>query len=377
MATVDRVIVNGEERPIEIEADKAKYSNQNAGGVSNVKDALDALFEGAGGSGGGSIVIDSGAPYFNNPSLPVWKDNLKVLFIGNSYTLYSITEAMPTIMNNLQIGQNEVRLSYMHMQESTLKGWLDEFVANHETEPQNQTTRGAEMQIYYNTSTSMWVSRNAGGGMGTGKICNTVKNTAWDVIIFQVYPQTASSGERANNYASFKDTIKSFIYEIRKVCPNPNVAFGFHMIWPMSKTDTSRSANIATWNAICNATKQLAIDAGVKIIVPSGTVLMDAASTNTFKGEDHTFLVRDDRGHPAHGVASYILSCAIWESIFAPVFGKSMYGLTQLPPYDGDASNVADIEVTASNILLCQKVAMAAVCDMYNVTDDIDPIVTE
>lgn len=362
MAVTNQIQIDGQTNDIGAKAENVSYSNEGLSGVSNVKDALDFVIENGSGGGGGGSVAASAAPYFKNPPIPTWKDNLKVLFIGNSYTLYSIGEAdptMPTILNELQISENEITLYYAHSQASSLAAWLDAF--------KNKSVRGAIERLEYKNNA--W--KITLGEFDTGNIYNTIVGTPWDIIVFQVYPQTAASGERANNYDSFKETIRSFIYEIRKVCPNRNVAFGFHMIWAKN---TSRVANVATWSAIVSATEAMVSDAGVDIIVPSGTAMMNAVNTNTFKGESHDFLVRDSTGHPAWGVARYILSCTIWETLFAPVLNKSMYGLTSLPPYTRATTNVADIEVTAENIELCQKIAMAAVCDRFHANTTIDPI---
>ena len=362
MAVTKQIQIGAQTNDIGADAQNVDYTNAALEGVTSVKGALDELVSGGGGGGGSEAVT----PYFKNPPLPAWKSGLKVLIIGNSYTLYCIGDGndstMPTILNELAVTTDEFKLSYMHAQSSTLAAWLNAF--------KNQSIYGAHE--YCEFENGAWKVHT--NNIGTASIYNVVKNTAWDVVVFQTYPQTnTGSNEQAQNYETFKATVKEFIYEIRKVCPNHNVAFGYHMIWAKN---SSRAAYTTVWNNIVKATENLVADADVDIIVPTGTALMDAVSTETFKGESHDFLVRDPAGHPGWGAARYIAACVIWETLFAPVLGRSMYGLTQLPPYTRATTNPADIEVTALNIELCQKIAMAAVCDRFNANTTIDPIVT-
>lgn len=304
-------------------------------------------------------VEDTGVvSYFRNAPLPRWKDSLNVLFIGNSYIKYG-SEYLATILNELNVASDKVTIHAAYTSGQKLSTWLSLF-----------STDGTIQELYsWSKSGSSW-SRSYRTDRG---IRSEVADTAWDVIIFQVYPQTAESGECADDYATFKDTVESFIYEIRKVCPNKHVAFGFNMIWAKNQT---RSDNVATWASIVKATKQLVADSGL-VIIPSGTAIQNAISTNTFKGESHSFLSCDQYGHPAQGVGRYITSCVLWESIFAPIFG-SMYGLNQAPTYTADSNAYAgsEIPVTALNIRLCQQVVMAAVCDMWTANTTIDPIAT-
>lgn len=357
MAIVDQIqSSSGEVRDLGAKSQNVAYTNQSQPNVTNAKQALDELFANGGGSGGGGSTTVASAPYFANPPLPRWKDNLKVLFIGNSYTMFG-TQYITTILNEKSIAADKVTIHDAHSSGQKLATWLNLIKTN-----------GAITQLHY------W--RQVGGTWGrtydspARGLRSEVALEPWDVIIFQVYPQT-DSGEAANNYSSFRSTIKELIYECRKACPNKQVTFGFNMIWAK---DLSRSANTSTWSAIVKATKELAADSGL-LIIPSGTAIMNACNTNTFRGEDHSFLMWDTTGHPAQGVATYIVSCCIWESVFAPIFG-SMYGLNQAPTYTaGSALAGAEIPVTSSNIRLCQQVALAAISDMWTANTTIDPIV--
>lgn len=367
MAIVDQIqSSNGEVRDIGAASQNVSYTNQSKPNVSNTKQALDELFANGGGSGGGTTTV-AGVPYFKNPPLPRWKDSLKVLIIGNSYTLYSLGSYMATILNELQIGKNDIVLRNMHGQAYPLSSWLNLF--------RNKSNGGCQPYFDYNDgASSPWYYHSA--DMGTGNIYNSIAGTPWDVIVFQTYPQWQSSGECSTNYSTFASTIKDFIREIRMVCPNKDVAFGYHMIWAK---DQSRSSNASTWSSIAKATKDMIADSGVDIIIPTGTAFQNAVNTNTFKGEGHSFLMSDGTGHPAQGVARYIAACTIWESLFAPVLGKSMYGLNQVTSFTPQTNPVAltgsEIEITSSNIRLCQKVAMAAISDRWTANTTIDPIV--
>lgn len=356
MAIIDQIqSSNGEVRDIGAASQNVSYTNQSKPNVANTKQALDELFANG---GGGSTTVAS-VPYFKNPSIPRWKDNLKVLFIGNSYTAYG-TEYITTILNELDVDAAKVTIHLAYHPARPLSTWLSLMMTN-----------GAITQLHYwYKPNGEWKRSYNSPGVG---LRTEVSSGPWDVIVFQVYPQTANSGEAANNYQSFKSTIKELIYECRKACPNKQVAFGFNMIWAK---DQSRSSNASTWSSIAKATKDMIADSGVDIIIPTGTAFQNAVNTNTFKGEDHSFLTSDGVGHPAQGVARYVASCTAWEVVFAPIFG-SMYGLNQAPTYTADSSAFAgaEIPVTAENIRLCQQVAFAAISDRWTANTTIDTIV--
>ena len=294
-------------------------------------------------------------PYFHDAPLPRWKDSLKVLFIGNSLTKYG-SEYLATILNELNVAADKVTIHDAYSSGRELATWLGVLQTN-----------GTIMELYSWAKTNNQWSRSYRTDRG---LRDEVADTPWDVIVFQLNYDSGEYGECVYDYSTFKDTIKSFIYEIRQICPNKHVAFGFEMVYAQNQT---RSENVATWESIVKATKELVADSGL-FIVPWGTAFMNAVSTNEFKGEDHSFLICDIYGHEAQGVARYITSCTIWESIFAPVFG-SMYGLNQIPTYtaDGNAFAGSEIPVTSSNIRLCQQAVMAAVSDMWSANKSIDP----
>lgn len=294
-------------------------------------------------------------PYFHNAPIPRWKDNLKVLLIGNSLIKYG-SEYLATILNELNVTAGKVEIHACYSSGRQLSTWLGVFETN-----------GIIMELYSWTKTNNTWVRSYRTDRG---LRDEVADTPWDVIVFQVFPWTADSGECADDYSTFRDIISSFIYEIRTVCPNKDVAFGFNMIWA---ADQTRNDNVATWSAIVNATKEMVADSGL-FVIPSGTAIMNAVCTKEFLGEGHSFLICDQYGHPAQGVARYITSCVIWESIFAQIFG-SMYGLNQAPTYtaDGNAFTGSEIPVTSSNIRLCQQAVLAAVCDMWSANTSIDP----
>lgn len=354
MGVINQIKVGNESRDIACSAGNVSYTNNSLAGVDNVADALDTII-----SQGGSSGASSSTPRYHNHPLPYWKDNISVLCIANSFTMYSMKE-LYTILNGLGVASSKLTFCVAHSPARTMSTWLEK-INNNNTDYQYH---------YVDYANGAWKNSYSSSPNGTG-IRSRIGGKAWDVIVFQPYPPSGSS-DNASSYSSYSSVLKELISVVRKNVPNPKVCIGMNMIWSNSQTKSTYEAG---WANICKAIKSTVSDAGVDVIVPIGTSFVNAANTATF-GTNHHLLMSDSTGHPAAGVARYIASCVIYETLLAPVLGQSMYGLTNIPTLTSDASQYTDAEiaVSAENIGLCHDIAMSAVVDMYTKDTTIDPI---
>lgn len=374
MNKIDTVNAFGTMYNVAADSENVAYSGND---VTNIKEAIDDLYErtedSGGSSGGGGDTVVSAAPYFLNGKLPVWKDNLKILFIANSFVNRSFNWELVNVLNginaanpNSPITGENLKIEQFYRGGASMTTFLE------------RLKNFPHVQDYYN---KIEYNNGTWSLVGTAKgIQDAIESDAWDVIILQAWPSLNTNGESASDYDTFKDTLKEFIFQIRKLCPNPAVCIGLNMIWPCGNTVFTMPNFMNNYNGICNATKQMISDSGVDVIIPSGTAMANAVNTNTFNGANTHFMMRDSV-HAGKGVAEYIIACTIYEAVLAPVLKKSMLNITAVPPVnENDAgSNAypqANIPVSAENLGLCHEIALHAVCDMYNVDTTIDPIIS-
>lgn len=366
MAKIDKINAFGTMYNVAANSNDVAYNGDN---VNNVEEAIDELYERTEGGGGGDTTVVSAAPHYLNGKLPVWKDNMKILFVANSFVQRSFCWELVNVLNginaanpNSPITGENLKIEQFYRGGEGLAGFLDRL-------ENNPNYEDYYYKIEYTNGT--W-SR-----VGTAKsIKSAIEGEHWDVIILQAWPKDGST-EDARNYSTFSAALREWIYQIRKLCPNPDVCIGFNMIWPCKATFT-KSTFDTYFASICKATKQMVSDSGVDVIIPSGTAMANAVNTNTFNGANTHFLMRD-MVHAGLGVAEYIIACTIYEAVLAPVLKRSMMGITAVPDENtGDQGDNtysrANITVTAENLGLCHEIALRAVCDMYNVDDTIDPI---
>lgn len=369
MGVIDKINAFGTEYNVAANSANISYSGNDA---TNVKDAIDDLYkrtEDSGGSSGGGDTVVSAAPYFLNGKLPVWKDNLKILFIANSFVQRSFCWELVNVLNginaanpNSPITGEDMKIEQFYRGGASMTTFLDRL----KNFPHNPDFY---KKIEYSNDT--WSLAETAKG-----IQDAIESDAWDVIILQAFPD--GTREDVENYNTFSATLKEFVYNIRKICPNPTVCIGFNLVWPLGSTGYTMAEYMSHYNGICSTVKQMVSDSGVDVIIPSGTAIANAINTNTFNGANTNLLLRDNV-HVGLGVGEYIVACTIYEAVLAPVLKKSMLNITVVPPVnENDAgSNTypqANIPVSAENLGLCHEIALRAVCDMYNMDDTIDPI---
>ena len=112
-------------------------------------------------------------------------------------------------------------------------------------------------------------------------------------------------------------------------------------------------------------------DVGISTIIPSGTAIQNARTTSL--GQDSNALTRDGL-HLTLGVGRYIAAMSWYESIFRPIYGKSIIGVPVSKAIkDCDRGKEGFQEITDENYLICQQCVKEAVSDpLHLMTDPVD-----
>ena len=192
-----------------------------------------------------------------------------------------------------------------------------------------------------------------------------LQSQPWDVVVIQ------QASALSTNHKSFQPYMNRMIEYIRQDCPNKHVRIGWQLTWSYPQTATSGPVYEEGWRKIAMIANQKCHDAGIDFIIPSGTAIQNARTTEL--GENSNGITRDGL-HLSFGVGVYIAAMTWYESIFRPIYGKSIIGVPVSKAIkDCDRGKEGFQEITDENYLICQQCVKEAVSDpLHLMTDPVD-----
>lgn len=226
--------------------------------------------------------------YFHNNPLPVNRHQLRVLAIGNSYTL-DATALVPKILKEHGVDTASYSLYVAHASRASLNYWADSI-----------------------SDRRVFLKRR--GGLPMPVVEGTMAellSQPWDVITFQQY-----SGD-AVDYTTFNPSLRFLIDYACSVCPNPRLSFAWQMVWSYVDGYTGKMSNYERWLLIAYAAKQMMVQDGINVMIPLGTAIQNARSTSL---NTERQLTRDGT-HLDYEMGRYIAACTFVQAVFAPVYG--------------------------------------------------------
>ena len=285
---------------------------------------------------------------------------IRILGIGNSYMTEG-TRELEGFLTAEGLTEDDLDLEIAYYPARTLEAWYEAI----------RDGGGYEqlVQFKYNSGNHKWY-RTAEHNVAD--IRDTISGKAWDLIVLQEFPSFSNDNPSASEYYSYYETLSSVITLCKSLCPNASVEFGWHMIWSNDQYITN---NYMVWEKICDASMRTAKLSDVSFIIPSATALQNAYNTSYFRGYEHHFLLMDQIGHPAAGAARYIISATWFESLIAPIFGRSLIGNGYVPSFISDGTVTyqdAEVEVNSGNVLLAKLCAISSILDKYDVNYELE-----
>lgn len=280
------------------------------------------------------------APYFRNNPLPLGKDSVRILCIGNSYTsdtqlyMYEITMASG-------IDPQRLGIAFVATSGATLQDWAEKYRSGEPVELNKWT---GSLDIPLDPAPLREILRQP-----------------WDVVVLQQYSGNAIS------YSTFNPALKQMIRYVRTECPNQRVALAWQTAWSYWEGYGPEPRGEERWRRICRATQEMVVRDGIDIIVPAGTAIQNARHTSLQTPYD---LTRDGT-HLGFGTGCYVAAYTWFQSILAPIFNVSILDNKQLHAISEKEQNESlypPQPVTAENRTLCQLCAYYATLDFYNVT---------
>ena len=282
-------------------------------------------------------------PSYKNSPLPTLSDvsEIKILAIGNSYTIDGV-EYLDEIASASTIDRTKFAVYQCVLSSGSLTDWVDLY----ETDGTTRADRKAGLALASVTS-------------GTLK---QILSQEWDIIVLQQV-----SGD-AIDYSTFNPSLRKLIGYIRENCTNQKVCIAWQLVWAYNSSYGNPPYGINRYNAICNVCKQMIMDNGIDVIIPTGTAIQNAR--NTSLNTEHE-LTRDNT-HLSYGVGRYVAACTWFCRLLTPIFNVPILGNSAVHAVTEDEKSTSTYEtsdVTEENSLLCQKCAFYANMNIFDVTD--------
>ena len=293
---------------------------------------------------------------YNNYPLPVWKNGIKILAIGNSFTEDS-TQYLSDIATASGSDLLEFALYRLIVGGAEFSEWCTLIDANSTPQQLNRILGGVNMNI------------------GSNNTIQEILAKDWDVVIIQQYSL------KSTMYMAFQPYLTNIINRIRTYCVNNRVCIGYNMPWSnwSGTGEYAATPNLMAlylrphdenrWQAICDATQEMVYKSGIDFILPVGTAMQNARHTSL---QTNHQITRDGL-HASFGVGRYVCACVWYQMLIAPFSGITILGnmaTHEVTQYEREHAEALYelVDVTASNNGLCQRCAFNACIDMYNIS---------
>lgn len=289
-----------------------------------------------------SIWTTTRVPYITNKPLPSNPEKLEVLFLGNSFTV--------DLLN--------------YIREMTHQSTVDDQIYDIYAHVIGAAGFSTFIDRYDNDTPGFSLYRYA-GQMWTKKTFDTMKEVLeydWDVIV--ITPGSFSSTQ----YYSIEPDICELVDRIREGSNNPNLCIACVMPWLTNADEGSQNVSLMLQRENYHYIMERV---GVDVIIPASAAV---ENLRTVLDNDGHNLTRD-KWHLCYGAGQYVAAATVYETIFAPVFGISIFDNPYLHPLTD-----AEKEITSSNqypgidvdeevALLCKKAVREAIRNPFVTTD--------
>jgi hypothetical protein len=298
---------------------------------------------------------ESASTYIENlPKVDLTKDSLKVLHIGNSFTENS-TAYLSNMVQRAGVNTRDMCLYKCNRGGGSFSTFIDCWNDN--------DVKGYNVsKILGGITLPIASSATPNDGSNIRKVFTDCK---WDVIIIQQVSNYSHKYEFWNqNHAG--GHLPELIDLIRTY--QPQAAIGINMVHAAYNYN-SNTNNL--YQLIADSYHQFCIDYGVDFIIPYGTAVQNIRQSSINTTE---YGFSNDKLHLAPGIGQYVACAAYFETLIAPRYGVSIMGNPYRVSITDSQRNSATypdefVSVTDENAYLCQKAAVIAVHDMFNINN--------
>ena len=286
-----------------------------------------------------------------NPPVSLKKVGLRVLDIGNSFSLDSLHYVNELI--DAAGLPSDFSFYVAERGGGTFKAWYDIY-----NDADDKTYYVAK--VFGNSINGVQTGSSAGTD---GSLFRQLLFAGWDLIIIR------TKGEYATNYDLWSGDgeggyLKEYIRILRKSNPNATIGYAAIHSFRSSYSFNTEHSSLLRWQKQMTTCKRFMADYGISFVVPYGTAVQNLRASSLSDDDEFS----EDGRHMADGLGDYVSSCAYFQALIAPRYGISVIGNTWTKT-DFDETQPGVVNITAANALLAQKAAFAACCDMFSIVN--------
>lgn len=302
-------------------------------------------------SDGGLIQIGSEIDGAFNPPLPAGAESLKILFIGNSFTV-DATEHLPGMLRAAGITNIRMVRAYHGGYK------LPEFFENYET---------PDICTYYYCEPGGTKWENDGALNRT--LRSIVESDTWDIVTLQEHTGSKYAWEWN---AIEREAITGLCDHVRRARPLHRPTICYLMAQAYGRSNTSMypryfASQQEMFEAIVAQVRKITAETSIDIVIPSGTSLQNLRTSplNVDNGMD---LTRDSY-HMDYGISRYAAAATVFRTLVTPCTGVSVEGNTYRYSNRNTESPYFSTPVTDANTPVAIEAGLAACRSPYTVTD--------
>lgn len=292
--------------------------------------------------------------------LPVGQKNIRVLFIGNSFTL-DATEHLPGILKAAGIDNFSMERAFHGGY--TLVGYNENFAnpkvcIRYKYEPGYDEWDGNKVYKNENCNSSLTDFWDSG--------------RAYDIVVLQEYTGRKYAWGGFEESKAGIDAVKGLMEKVRAMQPEKEPVF----VYLMSQVFATGSERLVEWfgndrrrmyAAIVEHTRQVLDQTGIKYLISTGTAVENLRTTSL--NVDNGMDLSRDLFHLDKGITRYTANCTVFESILGPCVGKTMDGNTYRFSTSDTSSKNYTTPVTDKNVPTAIVAARKAIEKPLEVTD--------
>lgn len=294
-----------------------------------------------------------------NYELPKGQETIRVLFIGNSFTL-DATDHLPGIFNAAGIRNFSMERAY--------HGGYTLVAYN-----QNFDTPSICQRYKFEPGASEWA-----GGQPSSAGLNSSLDDFWDsgkpydIVVMQEYTETKYAWAGYTEHQEGIDAVKGLMEKVRAKQPDKEPVFVYLMSQVSAKgrsilTDYWGNDRSRMFDVIAIHAKQVLRQTGIKYLIATGTAIENLRTTSL--NVDNGMDLSRDLYHLDKGISCYAASCTVFETILGPCVDKTMEDNSYRFPNSSTTFGSYTAPVTDKNAPIAQTAALKAVETPLEVTD--------
>lgn len=286
-----------------------------------------------------------------NPPLPAGAQSVKILFIGNSFTV-DATEHLPGMLRSAGITNFRMVRAYHGGYK------LPEFFENY-TAPDICT------YYYCEPGGTKWES----DGVLNRTLRSIVESDTWDIVTLQEHTGSKYAWEWSTTE---QEAITGLCDHIRRAQPLHRPTICYLMAQAYGRTNTSMypryfASQQEMFETIVAQVRKITESTSIDIVIPSGTSLQNlrTSALNIDNGMD---LTRDSY-HMDYGISRYAAAATVFRTLVTPCTGVGVEGNTYRYTNSNTASPYYSTPVTDANAPVAIEAGLAACRSPFAVTD--------